>query len=260
MKRVLLTRDQHDVLMQLLAEHGSVVTAADIRAKLDFKTAESERRFISTLLQVGWLVRIKNGLYQIADVSSLGMLTLSRYTIANLLVPDAYVSFLAALQFHGFFDQSLASISSVSLKQRPTVLLQGTRYRFISTQARYYAGFEQHAMDGQLVRIAGAEKALIDLMQFHRTGTTVDFVLEILRDDHPRLDLDAVVAWAQRSTLAVQRVMGFLLDTLQLGDETLAANVKTSPSISKLTPDSQQYSGKWRLYYDPYFVEQAAVA
>ncbi len=217
---------------------------------------ESKHRFVSQLQQAGWLVRIKNGLFQIADLGSLGTLSLSRYTIAQLLLPDSYVSFHAALQFHGFFDQALNSISSVGLRQKSAVRLEGTTYRFVKTKAAYYYGFRLHTMNGRRVQIAEAEKAIIDLMQFSRNGTTVDLVVEILRDSHHHLQLELLADWSLRSPLAVQRTIGFLFDTLGVDASALARTAQQSKSITKLTPESSQYSSAWRLYYDPFFVTE----
>jgi predicted transcriptional regulator of viral defense system len=254
MKRTSLTTSQRDLLETLIGKHGLVVTTQDIMAPLGFATEERKYRFVSQLCEAGWLVRIKHGLYQIADVSSLGSFTLSRFTIASLLHPESYVSFLTALQFHGLFDQSLQSVSSVSIKRKVAVVLQGTRYRYVMTKEAYYFGFTSHAMDAQRVQIAQAEKALIDLMQFHRTGTTVDLVLETLRDNHHQLDLKRLIAYAQRSPVAVQRVLGFLLEALHLETGELAQAAQASQSVTRLSRESSQFSSTWRLYYDPYFI------
>lgn len=256
MKRAVLTVAQRTILEELIARHGLIVSTQDVTARLTYATDESKQRFVGQLQQAGWLVRIKNGLYQITDVSSLGVLTLSRYTIAQLLHPESYVSFHAALQHHGLFDQSLNIIASVSFRQKTAVPLQGTTYRYVCTQEPYFFGFAFHSLSGRRVRIAESEKALIDLLQFHRTGAAVDCVLEILRDNHHRLQLTRLVQWALRSPLAVQRALGFLFDQVDLDASTLAANVHASHSVTRLTADSHQYSAKWRLYYDPFFVGQ----
>lgn len=258
MTRTALTTTQRDILERLIAEHGLIVSTQDVIQKLSFETEESKYRFVSQLEQAGWLVRIKQGLYQIADVSSLCTLTLSRFTIAHLLLPESYVSFHGALQHHGLFDQSLNTIESVSLRQKTAVQVESTLYRFVRTKQQYYFGFTSHGLNGRQVQIAAPEKALIDLIQFHRTSAIVDLVLETLRDNHHQLDLAQLVQWALRSPIAVQRVVGFLLDALGLDAQTLKAGAQQSNSVTKLTADSSYYSSEWRLYYDPFFTEQIA--
>jgi predicted transcriptional regulator of viral defense system len=256
MKRTSLTNTQREVLEDLIADQGPIVSTQDIIDKLHFETLESKHRFVSQLQRAGWLVRIKNGLFQIADLGSLGTLSLARYTVAQLLLPESYVSFHAALQFHGFFDQSLSSISSVGLRQKSAVQLEGTTYRFVKTKPAYYHGFRSHAMNGRRVQIAEAEKAIIDLMQFARSGGTVDLALEILRDSRDRLQITQLVDWALRSPLAVQRTIGFLLDTAGLDGSTLAGMAHRSKSITKITPESSRYNSDWRLYYDPFYFKE----
>lgn len=260
MKRSSLTNQQRDVLEQLLALHGPIVTSAQITQQLSYKSAQSERRFIATLRQAGWLVRIKKGLYQIADLSALGRLTLSRCTIAQLLVPESYLSFEAALQQHGLFDQGLEGIHSVSLKQHADVLLEGTNYSYVTTTERYFFGYADRALDGRQVRIATPEKALLDLLQFKRTQVTVDVVREILQEHGDNLNRKQLILWAQRLPIAIQRVVGFLLDTTeQSADEQLHASVQKDTSVTLLTRDSSVYDSKWRLYIDPYFVDQKVI-
>lgn len=260
MKRILLTSAQLQVIEELIATYGLVVTTKQVLDLLHFETEESKYRFVSQLAEAGWLVRIKQGLYQIADVSSLGTLTLSRFAIAHLLLPESYVSFQAALQFHGLFDQGLKSVSCVALRQKRQVTLQGITYYFVRAQQDAYMGFATHAIDGQQVRIAQAEKALIDLMQFRRSGHTVDLVLEILRDNHHRLNLDRLIDLALLSPISVQRIFGFLLDGLGLEHSALLATARQSTSVSKLTSQSDQYNGDWRLYYDPFFTREMTYA
>lgn len=256
MKRTALTAAQRSLLEELIVDHGLVVSTQDVLQKLSFETEESKYRFVSQLKQAGWLVRIKQGLYQIADVSSLGTLTLSRYAIAHLLLPESYVSFEAALQHHGLFDQSLHTISSVGPKQKAAVQLQGTVYRFVRTKTAYYFGYTPHPLNGCQVQIAEPEKALIDLLQFHRTSARVDLVLETLTDNRHQVEIARLAEWALRSPIAVQRVVGFLLDQLGLDTSTLGAGASQSNSVTKLTDGSNHFSSKWRLYYDPFFSRQ----
>jgi predicted transcriptional regulator of viral defense system len=251
---------QQSILEELIARHGMVVTTQQVLDLLSFETQESKYRFVSQLAAAGWLVRIKQGLYQIADVGTLGALTLSRFAIAHLLLADSYVSFHAALQFHGLFDQGLKTVSCVALRQKSAVELQGTTYSFLKTTRDHYTGFDTHVFDGQRVQIAQAEKAMVDLMHFHRTSSTVDLVLEMLRDNHHRLDLQRLRLFALSTPIAVRRSLGFLLDGLGLDATAFHAATHRSSSVSKLTPESQVYNGTWRLYYEPFIARELAYA
>ena len=84
------------------------------------------------------------------------------------------------MQYHGFYDQLPGTVTSISLKQRPTVTLEGIDYRFIKTGEKYFFGWETAQIDGRTVKISTPEKALIDLVQFHRTRLSVNLVAEKL--------------------------------------------------------------------------------
>ncbi len=253
MKRYILTRQQKEVLEALLAEHGQVVNSQQVAQQVSHLSEQSKRRFIVRLVEAGWLVRIKQGLYQIADIGSLGTLTLSRLTIAQLLVPESYVSFQTALQQHGLYDQGLSSVGSVSLHRRAAAELEGTRYTYVTTQPRYFFGSTETSLDGQGVHIATAEKAILDLLQFQRTQATVDLALELLRERPSSLDLERLTEYALQLPGAVQQVVAFLLETAGQVSLQKLADLAKGTSVTWLTPQSSVYNSRWRVYIDPYF-------
>lgn len=250
MKRTSLTQTQQEVLEHALVRHGAIVTTADLADLIPLEDAGQKRRFVKQMADTGWLVRIKRGLYQIADLSSLGMLTLSRYTIAQLLVEESYVSCEAALQFHGMYDQLPATVTSVARTQYPTVTLEGIAYQYIKTSDKYYFGWEEVSLDGRTNKIATAEKALIDLVQFHRTRLGVNLVAEklaVYRDD---LNMARLQAFLLRSNLATLRIFGLMLDQLEIDTRALWEVSRHSTTASRLTAASELHDGRWRLYYD----------
>jgi len=255
MKRTVLTQAQRDVLELIIANVGIIVTFDQIVPFLPTGTPEQQRQFVHKLVQAGWLVRIKKGLYQVADLSSLGTLTLSPYTIAQLLVPESYVSFESALQYHGLYDQLLNGTVSVSLKQYKTVELQGFAYQYVKTVQKFFYGWAKHAIDGREVKIATPEKALVDMIQYHRTDYTVDVVAEKLKEYTDTLDIEMLKAFLRRANITTQRIFGFFLDTFSIDSMELRESARQSTAVSRLTPDSTTYNAKWRLYYEPTLIE-----
>ncbi|MDQ3249457.1 MAG: hypothetical protein M3Q45_09685 [Chloroflexota bacterium] len=251
MKKTILTQIQLAVLEQLLAEVGPIVKFDQITRFLPQTMPAAQRQFVHRLAQAGWLVRIKKGLYQVADLSSLGTLTLSRYTVAQLLVPESYVSFESALHYHGLYDQLMRGTTSVALKQHATVERQEYAYAYVKTARKYFYGWHEHAIDGRMVSIAAPEKALIDIIQFHRTESTTDVVREKLFEYQDALDWPVLHTYLTRATLTTQRIFGFLLDSLKLDSSPLQDTGRQSLMVSKLTPHSTVYNAKWRLYYEP---------
>jgi predicted transcriptional regulator of viral defense system len=119
-----LNRAQLEFLEQIIARCGTIVTYAQISPHIPVQDELGKRQFVSRLSQAGRLVRIKKGVYQVADLASLGTVTLARYAVAHILAPDSYVSFEAALQFHGLHDQLMQTMASVALKQHQSVVVQ----------------------------------------------------------------------------------------------------------------------------------------
>ena len=260
MGQVILNQTQLAFLEDVIFRYGAVVTYAEIASLVPAADAVGKRQFVSRLVKAGWLVRIKNGVYQIADLSSLGTLTLSRYAVASILVPESYVSFEGALQFHGLHDQMMQTLTSVSLRQHPAVNLGGLTYHYVKTKEENFHGFEEHVIDGQKARIASAEKALIDLVQLHRTAYTSDLVAEVLADNRHRLDFDRLNRYLEHATMATQRIFGFLLESLGVGhNDQLLRRTRETVASTRLTPGSDTYSAKWGLYYDPSLVERYSV-
>lgn len=253
MTGTVLNETQRTFLEDILAEFGSVVSYEQIAPYIPYQEDVAKRRFVSQLSRAGWLVRIKKGLYQVAaDIGSLGTLTISRYAIAQHLLPGSYVSFEAALQFHGLHDQLLQTTTSVGLQQRASVTLAGYTYRFVKSTERYFFGFDEHRLDGQPVRIATVEKALIDMVQFHRSSYSADRVLEILSESQDDVDQQRLTGYLLRANLTTQRVFGLLFDHLDLPyDKQLEESARSSSAASRAEPHGQEYNAKWRLYYDP---------
>ena len=257
MKRIGLTEKELEVLETALVQYGAVITFSQLN-DLFREDREYLRKRISKLTELGWLKRIKRGLYVISDLSSRGSLPISHFAITNLFVENAYVSFESALQHHGWYDQLLTKISSVSLKQYKDTVIDGYTYTFVKTQPDYFHGWQSYQIDGQSVKIADREKALIDLIQFHRSRYSVDLVLEKLITYKDELDLQHLINLVLQATLAVQRIMGFLLDCSGQNSEQLWSSLVTKKGIAILSQSKNNvYNGKWKLYYDQYFSQYA---
>ena len=257
MKSIGLTEEELEVLNSALVRYGAVVTF-DQLADLFNNQREYLRKRISKLSKQGWLKRIKKGIFVISDLSSRGTLSISHYTVTNILVENAYISFESALQYHGLYDQLLTKISSVSMKQYKDTVIDGYTYTFAKTKQDYYYGWQTHQIDGQSVKIACIEKALIDLIQFHRNRYTIDLVLEKLINFKDDINPNQLVNLSLKANITTQRITGFLLDCLQLNADQLFIAVKNKKSTSKITnSENNLYNSKWKLYYDKYFSKYA---
>jgi predicted transcriptional regulator of viral defense system len=257
MKRIGLTEEELEVLEDAIVQYGAVVNFDQLYDLYNEDRAYLRKR-VSKLTEQGWLKRIKKGIYVISDLGSRGSLPISHYSIVNLLVENAYISFESALQYHGWYDQLLTKISSVSLKQHKETVINGYTYMFVKTQSKYFFGWKSYQIDGQLVKIADREKALIDLIQFHRSRYSVDLVLEKLMTYKDDLDFNRLNDLSLRTTIAVQRIMGFLLDCAGISSEELWLSLKGKTGVTKISNSKNNiYNSKWNLYYDQYFSKYA---
>ena len=236
-----------------LARYGAVVSFEQL-SEVFREERPYLRKRISQFARKGWLFRIKKGVYIISDLHSRGSLSISQYVVVNLLVEPAYVSFEPALQYHGLYDQLLGRVTSVATKQFQDKDIDGYTFSFIKTIPAYFYGWETYPMDSQSVKIASREKALIDLIQYHRSRYSVDLVIEKLSNFTHEFDLDKLIEFSLQSTIATQRILGFVLDCLKLDSEKLTQALRKHHGTSKITDsDDNVFNSKWRLYYDRYF-------
>lgn len=255
MKRISLTELELEVLETALIEFGAVVTFKQLLSLLDEDIVYARVR-VSKLVKQGLLKRIKKGVFVISDLSTRGGLSISHNAIVNILVENAYISFEAALQFHGFYDQLLTNINAISLKRYKTSTIDGYTYSFIYTKEKFFYGWDTHAIDGQVVKIASIEKALIDLLQFHRTRYSTDLVLEKLNTFKADIDQKSLIKCALKANLTTQRILGFLMDCATLDSSQIHLAVQKKSSVSSISnSENNLYNHKWKLYYDQHFTK-----
>lgn len=254
MKKTTLATKDGELLEQLIAKYGKVVTARQIEAeaKQTWDYQQTHNR-IQQLVKNGWLIRIKRGLYVISELSSRGFLSVSPYVIANLLVEESYVSFEAALAYRGMFDQFISQFTSVSLKQFKEKELDTIRYRFIKTQQKLFTGWESVEIENMSAKIAFAEKALVDMIHFRKGKYAVDLVIEKLQNYEEDLDIARLIYFASLASLKTVKTFGLVFDLLGLNSDQLLQSLASSRSTHRMSSDDKTFNAKWRLYYDEYF-------
>jgi len=154
-------------------------------------------------------------------------------------------------------DQLLRTLRSVSLRQFPVTEVGGVVYQFVKTQERFFFGWNEVQIGPVLVKIATAEKAIIDLVQFHRSQYSIDLLIEILDTYGYRIDKQRLLEYLKLAPISVQRILGFAFDLLDQEAEAAAVEAlidqKASKSYSRMTRTSDLYDSRWGLYYDQYF-------
>jgi len=254
MKQTILSTNQSELLENLIVKYSQIVTFDQIfneaKDNWDYKQAKN---LITKLVKNGWLIRIKKGLYAISDLSTRGSLSLAPYTVANLLVADSYVSFESALQQYGMFDQLTDKTISVSLKEYKPVILHSIEYSFIKTKPDYYFGWQEIIIDNHTTRIATPEKALIDIVNFHKSQYAVDLVIEKLLEHQKDLNFGLLNEYLGKFSLATVKVFGLIFDIIGINSEKLYEIVKMKHGTHLMIAGDTKFNAKWRLYYNPYF-------
>ena len=238
----------------LIAKIGLLVSFDQIVEELGSSMSRQEiRNLVSKLVRNGWLVRIKKGLYFITTLESRGFFNVSNFVIAQALDKDSYVSFYSALQYQGMFDQYLRTVTSVSLKKASQKEIQGINFEFVRADKAKFYGWEEHDIEGFVVKIASAEKAILDILNFKRTVHSTDVVWEKLKNHKEDFNIDRLSQFSKEQTLTVKRVLGFLLDLAGIDSDGFYDMIKNKSGSSYMTRDSKKFNAKWRLYYHKHF-------
>lgn len=254
MKYTILSAQESRLLENLIVTYGEIVTTDNIF--LVAKEIWNEKLIyavITRLAKHGWLIRIKRGLYAISNLSTRGSLSLSSYVVANLLVKNSYVSFESAIQYYGMFDQLIRKVVSISLTMYKRVLLNNIEYSFVRTKTDYHFGWQEVMIDNRIVRIATAEKALVDMIHFHKSTYSIDLVIEKLREHKDTLDFVKLNEYIGKMSMTTVKIFGFMFDLLHIESSQLLKQAERSNGAHRMVAGAKKFNAKWRLYYDEHF-------
>lgn len=245
------------LLEDLTLDYGNVVDFVMISNKIGKnKNRQEIKNIISRLTKKGWLVRIKRGIFVISDISSRGSINLNQATIAQIIDKKSYVSFEGSLQYHGMFDQYLKTITSIGLKRSYQKKVSDWIFLYIKSKKELFNDFKEYNIDGQLVKIADKEKAILDILEYKREFYSVDLVIEKLRDYLNDIDIKKLISISKKYSLTTKRILGFILDFLSINSEDLYEDVRRNKNHSFMTSNSKNFNAKWRLYIEDYFLNE----
>lgn len=252
MKNTILSENDALLLEKALLQYGRILTVDDLMNVFQGHYSRfSAHNRINLLTSLGWLRRIKRGLYLIIDnIPARSQIDVSLASIANALMLDSYVSLSHALNYYQLFDQYSPTVVSITFTVNKKYLFDNYIFRYLKVKKSMYFGFTEKIIDGKKVRMAEAEKALIDYLYLDRSFECASLVFEKLKEYSQELDLKKLQKYALHAGLTVSRKIGFMLDQLGLDSTSLHEITCKNRSISKLTAKSKSFNAKWRLYYD----------
>lgn len=250
----ILSERESSLIENLIAKYGLIVNFDQVLRELSGEYSRQQaRNLVSKMSRNGWLVRIKKGIYYIASLESRGFIGVSVFVIAGILLEESYVSFESALQYYGIFDQHIKIVSSVCLKKYTGKTIQGITYKFIKTSKKNFCGWQETRIEGQTVKVAILEKAILDMIRSKRSIYSLDLVLEKLKKYKNSFNFEKLWDLAQKQSITVQKILGFLLDKAEINSDSIYKLLENNKGASFMTKDSRLFSAKWNLYYHNYF-------
>lgn len=249
------TLQKIEIIELAVVKFGSIITNSQLNGLLLGYKNKNDK--IHKLLKEGWLVKLRRELYYISKIGSFGFTSISNYKIANLIGEESFVSFEAALKFHGLFDQSIRNYRSISKKQYLQKKIEEIDYKYIKVKDKNYFGWSEESVDGGIAIIALKERALLDLLEYHRTVNSVSLVLESLQNNYDDFGKDWFIKNLQYYSKVTASSFGFLLDLVNRDSSYIYLTLidKKIPTL-KMFSSAKKFNKKWRIYYDPILEEQ----
>ena len=155
------------------------------------------RRQISRWVAAGRVVQLRRGLYALAPPYA--KVSPHPFVLANRLVPGSYVSLHSALAHHGEIPEYVARTTSVTpgrpeQRETPYGLFE---YRHLD--ARDAGGYRRERLPGgQEAFVAGAGKALADLVYLERGADSLAYLRELRLAEPAALRLEDAGALGAR--------------------------------------------------------------
>lgn len=249
-----LSSKELEIIEKLIAKHGNVVSFDMVYKILcENKSKQEVKNIISGLVRKGWLIRVKKGTFVISDISGRGTIGLSQLTIAQIINDNSYISFEAALQHHGFFDQYLRVITSIGNKKTYHTKFSDWTFKYIKTKKTLFNDYKEFNMDGRLVKIALKEKAILDFLIYRRTANNIDLVVEKLKNNKNDFDMHQFIEMSKNCSITTKRTLGVVLDLAGIDSDELYKTVAKNKNHSFMTTGGNVFNAKWRIYIDKHF-------
>lgn len=196
------------------------------------------RPLLARLVDGGWLVRLRRGLYA-GTGGRLGQMHLHPFVIATHLVPDAVVSHWSAMQHHGLTEQLPSSVQATTTHKVNTPSMRngrrdfpcaphawevgGARYEYVTVRPEHLFGVEQVWIDREFrVPMTDRERTLLEGFVSPGRFGGMGEVLGILEESVADLDLPQLVGYALRyGKASVAKRLGWSLSEVGVAAELL---------------------------------------
>ena len=217
-------------------------------------------KMLRSLVQDGWLIAIKKGVYALSAIVSGG--PIYEFEIAMKIVKPAMISYYSAFRYHGLTDQLPRDIFITTIKETATpqagvpgkkasFVFDKITYQFIQVKQKFFFGGEKAWIGNGHFIVTDLERTLLDgLIRPHLCGGLAE-VLDAYREHIGKVELVKIIGYALKLGVAASRRLGWVLDHLEVGlDQIQCLAQHDHPGYRKLDPSrpsSGNYDPKWRL-------------
>jgi len=149
----------HNVIRKLKEKKMNLFTPLEFRRVFGVSNWASQW-FIKTHTKEGLFLKIRNGLYMLADYP------VNHYLIANRLYEPSYISFDTALSFYGIIPETIYTIISATTKTTREFKAGNVRFTYHKLKKEVFTGCKAIKYLDSTILIAEPEKALADYLYF----------------------------------------------------------------------------------------------
>ncbi len=193
-----------------------------------------DRRYgqVKRALQSGALVRVKRGLYVLAE--QYREHPLHPFALAQVLVAGSYVSMETALAFHGWIPEAVYTTVSVTPRRKSQVIDHPNFGHFDFNplalhKSEFLAGVQRHVISGQAMLVASPLRALMDLVVYRKQKWEgLEWVQRGMRIDETNLLQTRGKDFSALKDVYKHKSANEFLSQLEKGVRALKANKPTS--------------------------------
>lgn len=124
----------------------------------------------------GYLIKIRNGWYCFSDIAKGELFT---FYIANRIYSHSYISLESALSYHNIIPEAVYSVCSVSTNKTMFFNTHVGEFIYNTIKPNLFWGYEILDHNGKPIKIATAEKAILDFLYLRKQYITIDELREL---------------------------------------------------------------------------------
>lgn len=219
---------------------------------------DAVRQLLAGMVRRGLLLRVKEGLYYIVPFEqSANEFMPNWHVLGHYLAGPTpyYIGYASALQLLSLNTQPVLDEQIVVARQiKPSVLyVKDVPFRFIYHNPAHFFGFAKTWVDDQhRVNCSDLEKTLIDCLFKPQYAGGITEIAKAIYKSGTTIDQTRLFEYAvQFGSQSVIKRLGFLLETLELGEEILpklhALRTSSVATLDPSLPAEGKISSRWML-------------